>query len=362
MTVLLLLGGFVLLVLGGEVLVRGAGGLARSFGMSPLVVGLTVVSFATSAPELAVTVGASLSGSPGLAVGNVVGSNITNILLVLGVAGLILPLAVRLPVVRRDVPIMIALCVLLLVLSLGGSVSRLDGIVLLACLVAYVAWTIVRSRRKGDAPPVEIEEGATKVRSPWLDALLVAAGVAMLVVGAGWLVEGATAVASALGLSELVIGLTVVAIGTSLPELATSVIAAIRGDVEMAVGNAVGSNIFNIGAVMGITAAISPGGVPVEPGALRFDLPVMIAVALALLPVAFTGFCVARWEAGLFVGYYGAYIAYLLLDSAGHDALPEFSAVMLLFVIPITVLTLVVLTSYEVGVRRGRRQEREQQR
>ncbi len=350
---LLLAGGFVVLVVGGEILVRGAGGLARFFGMSPLVVGLTVVSFATSSPELAVTVGASLSGSPGLAVGNVVGSNITNVLLVLGIAGLILPLAVQRAVVRHDVPVMFGLSVVLLLLSLGGTVTRLDGAVLLAALVAYVLWRVVQSRRT--ATTVDDDDAAAPPRrnNPWLNALLVAVGVALLIVGAGWLVDGATAVATELGLSELVIGLTVVAVGTSLPELATSVIAAIRGDVEMAVGNVVGSNIFNIGAVMGLAAVISPGGVPVEPGAVRFDLPVMIAVALALIPVAFTGFRVARWEAGLFVAYYAAYVAYLLLDSAGHDALPAFNTVMLVFVIPITVLTLAVLVSYELGLRRG---------
>ncbi len=352
MTALLLLGGFAVLVVGGELLVRGAGALARSIGMSPLIVGLTVVSFATSAPELAVTVDATLSGSPGLAVGNVVGSNITNVLLVLGAAGLILPIAVRRPVIRQDVPVMVGMSVLLLLLSLGGSVSRLDGLLLLALLVGYVTWRVVATRGSGRD---EDDDAPARPGSPWLNALLVVGGVAMLVVGARWLVRGATDVATTLGLSELVIGLTVVAVGTSLPELATSVIAALRGNVEMAVGNVVGSNIFNIGAVMGIAAVVSPDGVPVAAGAVRFDLPVMIAVALALLPVAFTGFCVARWEAALFVAYYVAYVTYLLLDAAGHDALPQFSGVMLLFVIPITVLTLVVLTSYEVGLHRGRR-------
>ena len=352
MTVLLLLGGFAVLVVGGELLVRGAGALARSFGMSPLVVGLTVVSFATSAPELAVTVDASLSGSPGLAVGNVVGSNITNVLLVVGVAGVILPIAVHRPVIRQDVPVMIGLSALLLLASLNGSVTRLDGVVLLALLVGYVAWRVVSTRHSSRD---EDDDAPASPRSPWLNALLVLVGVALLVVGARWLVAGATEVATALGLSELVIGLTVVAVGTSLPELATSVIAALRGNVEMAVGNVVGSNIFNIGGVMGIAAVVSPDGVPVEPGAVRFDLPVMVAVAVALLPVVFTGFRVARWEAALFVAYYVAYVAYLLLDAAGHDVLPQFSGVMLLFVIPITVLTLVVLTSYEVGLHRGRR-------
>ncbi|MEE6294652.1 calcium/sodium antiporter [Georgenia wangjunii] len=354
MTGLLLLGGFAVLVAGGELLVRGAAGLARRLRLSPLVVGLTVVSFATSAPELAVTVDAALSGSPGLAVGNVVGSNITNVLLVLGVAGLILPLTVRLSAVRRDVPVMIAMSGLLLVLSIGGTIGRADGVVLLATLATYVAWTVVRSRRARAADAGRDDGPAVRARRPWVDALLVAGGVALLVVGARWLVRGATDVATALGMSELVVGLTVVAVGTSLPELATSVIAAIRGDVEMAVGNVVGSCIFNIGAVMGGAAVLAPSGVPVDPGAVRLDLPVMLVAALALLPVAITGFRVARWEAGLFVLYYAAYVTYLLLDSSGHDALPTFSAVMLWFVLPITALTLVVLVSYEVGLRRGR--------
>jgi cation:H+ antiporter len=364
-TVALLLAGFAVLVAGGEVLVRGASTIATAVGISPLFVGLTVVSFATSTPELAVTLQASAAGSPGLAVGNVVGSNVANILLVLGVAGLILPLTVHGAVVRRDVPVMIAMSVLLWLMSLDGAVSTLDGAVLVVLLVAYVALTVVRSRRGGSTPaeaaaapevPEDADDAqAGRARRLLVAAAMVAVGVGMLVLGARWLVSSATEIASALGLSDTVIGLTVVAVGTSLPELATSVIAAIKGDVEVAVGNAIGSNIFNIGSVMGITAMISDGGVPVDAGAVGFDLPVMVAVAFAMLPVAFTGFTVARWEAGLFLAYYGAYIAYLLLDSAGHDALPRFSAAMLWFVLPLTALTLVLLATYELGVRRGRR-------
>lgn len=393
--VVLLFVGLGMLAVGGDVLVRAATGLARAAGLSPLVVGLTVVSFATSAPELAVTVDASLEGSPGLAVGNVVGSNMANILLVLGVAGLILPLGVRTSVVRRDVPVMIGLSALLLALSIGGRVSRVEGGVLLALLVAYVAASIVHSRRasggaegedRGDddaetgehddgverheqadgTEPDEEEDGADAgpdarpPRAPWVrvlvDSLLMVGAVALLVVGARALVAGATDIAVELGMSELVVGLTIVAVGTSLPEIATSVTAAVRGEIEMAVGNAVGSNIFNIGSVMAVTALVTPGGVPVDPGAVRFDLPVMLAVALALLPVAFTGCTIARWEAGLFTLLYVAYVTYLLLDSTGHDALDGFSVAMLAFVIPITAVTLIVLSSYEAGQRRGRRE------
>jgi cation:H+ antiporter len=369
LAVALLLAGLALLVVGGHALVGGASGLARAIGLSPLVVGLTVVSFATSAPELAVTVDASLSGSPGVAVGNIVGSNMANVLLVLGVAGLVVPLTVQMPVVRRDVPVVIALSVLLLLVSLSGEVSRLDGLLLFSLLIAYAAWTVIRTRhataddRNRGAETTEDErpdERADERRAPpdqrsaLVDVLRVAGGVGLLVLGARWLVSGATDIAADLGMSELVMGLTIVAIGTSLPELATSVVAALRGEAEMAVGNAVGSNIFNIGSVMGLTAIISPEGVPVAAAAVRFDLPVMIAVALALLPIAFTGCAIARWEAALFVVYYAAYVTYLLLDSTQHDVLPAFSTVMLVFVIPITALTLIVLATYEAGVRRGR--------
>jgi len=351
--VALLLGGFALLVFGGELLVRGASGIARAIGLSPLVVGLTVVSFATSAPELAVTLDAAASGSPGLAVGNVVGSNIANVLLVLGVSALVTPLVVRSRVVRLDVPVMIALSVAFLLMALDGTISTLDGALLLGALVLYVARALVTSRR-GSGRAAESEGPAVRSRPVWVDLLLVAGGVGMLVLGAQWLVGSATAIAGALGVSDLVIGLTVVAVGTSLPELATSVIAVRRGERDLAVGNVVGSNIFNIGSVLGLTAVISPGGVPVADAAIGFDIPFMVAVALAMLPVVYTHASVARWEGILFVGYYLAYTLYLLLDSADHDALPRFSDVMLGFVAPITVVTLVLLSIGEYRRRASR--------
>ncbi|MDP3893538.1 calcium/sodium antiporter [Nocardioides sp.] len=346
-TTLALVAGFVLLIAGGELLVRGGSNLGRALGLSPLVVGLTIVAFATSAPELAVSLDATLAGSPGLAVGNVVGSNITNVLLVLGLAAVVLPVVVRTQLVRVDVPVMVALSVLALLLMLDGSVDRLDGVVLVALLVGYIAWTVVLGRRAGVEEPDAGAPAPTRSR-PLVDVVLVVAGVALLVLGARLLVSAATDVAAAFGVSDLVIGLTVVAIGTSLPELATSVIAALRGEREMAIGNVVGSNIFNLTAVLGLTAAVAPGGVPVEAAALRFDVPVMVAVAVALLPVVFTGFTIARWEAGVFLAYYGAYVAYLLLAASDHAALSAFSGVMLGFVVPITALTLAVLVTYEL--------------
>jgi cation:H+ antiporter len=382
-TVLLLVVGIAALVAGGEVLVRGGSGLARSLGMSPLVVGLTVVAFATSAPELAVTLGASLAGSPGLAVGNVVGSNVANVLLVLGLSALVLPLAVRSQLVRLDIPTMIFFSVVLLLVALDGTVSRLDGALLFALLLGFLVSSVLVGRRataraaavaaapapgaatrpaaaSGSAAAADPAGGGAPGaddadKRPLRDVLLVVVGVALLVVGARWLVSAATDIATAAGLSDLVIGLTVVAVGTSLPELATSVIAAVRGEREMAVGNVVGSNVFNVGAVMGLASLLTPGGVPVDGSAVRFDIPVMVVVSVALLPVVFTGFSIARWEGGLFVAYYAAYTAFLLLDASRHEALPAFSRVLFGFAAPLTALTLVLLVTYEVGVHRGRR-------
>nr|WP_194305334.1 calcium/sodium antiporter [Dietzia sp. DQ11-38-2] len=373
--------GFVLLVAGGESLVRGASRLAVTIGMSPLVVGLTVVAFATSTPELAVSVDAALSGHPGLAVGNVVGSNIANILLILGLTALVAPLLAKSRIVRVDIPIMVGFSIVLLVVALDGVISALNGMLLLAGLVAYVVVTVVISRKRtadtvetthdgstaestagaesdADAEADE-DEGAHKgAHSTLMSCAMVALGVLLLVVGARLLVTAASDLAAAWGMSDLVIGLTVVAIGTSLPELATSLVAAFRGERDMAVGNIVGSNMFNIGAVLGVTSLITP--IEVAAGAIRFDLPIMVAVALALLPIAFTGMAIKRWEGFLFAGFYAAYIAYVVLQASGHDALEPFSTAMLWFVIPFTAVWLVVLATYELGVIRGRKLARRQ--
>ncbi len=354
-TVLMLLAGVAALAGGGDVLVRGASGLARSLGIPPLVVGLTVVSFATSAPELAVTLQAAVGGNPGIAVGNVVGSNIANILLILGICALVLPLSVRVQMIRTDIPVMIVFAVGALLLALDGSVGRLDGGLLVLALVVYVAVTVVVARRRQDAGVASAQIGAAPA-SPWLAIGLVAVGVALLVIGARLLVVAASDIASAFGMSDLVIGLTVVSVGTSLPELAASLVAAVRGERDLAVGNVVGSCLFNIGAVFGLTGFIVSGGVPVATAAVRLDFPVMVAVSLVLVPVAFTGMAVARWEGGLFTAYYAAYVAYVLLEATEHDAVEPFSGVMLGFVIPITVLWLALLVAYELGLRRGRRE------
>ncbi|WP_047692654.1 calcium/sodium antiporter [Kocuria sp. ZOR0020] len=360
--------GLVLLVLGGEFLVRGASALAGRFGISSLVIGLTVVSAATSAPEFAVSVGAVLRDEPGLAVGNAVGSNIINVLLILGLSALVVPLAVKRRLIRFDLPLMVVLSVLLLLVSLDGRISAVDGLILFFGVVVHTIMSVVISRRdaktavnarEGTGEPATVdpagEEGAALGASVSRSLFFVLLGVALLVAGATLLVEGAVNIATTLGVSSLVVGLTVVAVGTSLPELATSIIAVRRGERDLAVGNVVGSNIINIGVVLGLTALISLEGIPVSGAAVAFDIPVMLAAAVALLPIAFTGFAVARWEGGLFVVLYAAYTGYLVLAATAHDALEGFTVAMAWFVLPLIALTLISFTAYEIGLRKGRR-------
>jgi len=337
--------GLVVLVIGADVMVRGASRLAVSFGVSPLVVGLTVVAFGTSAPEMAVSVGSALSGSPDLAIGNVVGSNIANILLILGISALITPLLVDEQIIRQEIPIMIGASALLVVVALDGHIGLVESIALFALVIAYTVFLVVQSRRasKNVQDEFETEIPTSTWDSHWaVQVALIAVGLVMLVVGADWLVESAVAFARAFGVSDLVIGLTVVAIGTSMPEIATSIVAAARGQRDIAVGNVVGSNVFNILAVLGLTGIVSGAGLPVSEAARNFDLWVMLAVAFACLPIMITGREIARWEGGVFLGYYAVYTAWLVLQAQQHDSLPAFSGIMLGYVLPLTVITIVV--------------------
>ncbi|GAB4485305.1 MAG: calcium/sodium antiporter [Anaerolineales bacterium] len=349
--------GLALLILGAEWLVRGASRIAAWAGISPLVIGLTVVAFGTSAPELAINLQSSLAGQPDIAIGNVVGSNIANILLILGLSAAVAPLMVQQQVVRQDVPIMIGASVVTFFFAWDGLVSTFEGLILFGALLLYVWFLIHQSRAESQEVKQEYEqEYAPHEQKNWrgwlLNIALVAVGLGLLILGARWMVVSAVEVARWLGVSELVIGLTVVAVGTSLPELATSVMAAIKGERDIAVGNVVGSNVFNLLAVLGLSAIIVPAGIPVSQAAVRFDLLVMIAVALASLPIFFTGGQIFRWEGFLFFGYYIAYTVYLILNSTGHDALPMVNMVMAWFVLPLTALTLVISLWYEFHVRR----------
>lgn len=346
--------GLLLLIAGGEALVRGASTFAVKAGISPLVIGLVVVSAATSAPELAVTIGAVMNGEPGLAVGNVVGSNIANILLILGISAMVSPLLIKRQIVRFDMPVMVGLSVVLLVVSLDGNISVVDGIVLLAGLALHAVVSIVLGRREA-ASAISAADIMPLNSSPvplWLAGVLLVAGIGLLVGGAQALVTGAVSIATALGVSGLVVGLTIVAIGTSLPELATSIIALRRGERDMAVGNIVGSNIFNIGMVLGLPAILFREGIPVPTAAIALDVPLMVAAAVALLPIAFTGFIVARWEGSLFVALYIAYLLFVVLAATEHDAATGFTSVMLWFVLPLVAMTLIAVTAYEIRIHR----------
>ncbi len=331
--------GLVLLVVGAELFVRGASRLGMLIGVSPLVIGLTVVAYGTSSPELAVSVGSVMRGSDDIALGNVVGSNICNVLLILGLCALAAPLGVSRQLVRWDVPLMIAVSVLLLLVSLDGRLGRLDGVVLAVGCLVYTGWTIRVSRREmpQSPPPAEILKGhpaSPPRRRPWLFSLATAVvGLGVLLLGADTVVKGAVAIARLLGMSELVIGLTIVAVGTSLPEIATSVVAGIRGQRDIAVGNVVGSNIFNILLVAGLAAAVSPAGLAVKADALRFDLPVMIAVAAACLPIFVTGGVISRSEGVFFLLYYACYTGYLLFKASYHRTAGPFDAVAMIFVV-----------------------------
>ena len=338
--------GLAALVAGARLLVRGASKLALTMGISPLVVGLTIVSIGTSAPEVAVSVGAAFDGRTELAVGNVIGSNIFNVLFILGLSALILPLAVNAQLIRQEVPIMIGASVLMLPLAANGRIEVYESALLLLLLVAYTVFLVVQSRRETQATRDEYAEAFARDRGwdrHWSAQLaLVAVGLVLLVVGSEWLVEAAVAFARTLGVSELVIALTIVAAGTSMPEVATSVTAALKGERDIAVGNVVGSNIFNLLGCLGAAGLAAGDGLPVPPAALAFDVWVMLAAAFACLPVFLTGREIARWEGGLFVGYYLAYTVFLVLAARSHAALPAFSAVMLSFVVPLTIVTLLV--------------------
>ena len=349
MNLLLFLAGLAGLIVGAELLVRGASKLALSFGISPLVVGLTIVAFGTSSPEVAVSVGAALDGKTDIAVGNVVGSNIFNVLFILGLSALITPLVVHMQIIRQEVPIMIGASLLLLALGLDGTLSLLDGALLCGLLVAYTVFLIRQSRQETQATKDDYAAGMRHQGTPSWDSKLpvqiglIVAGLVALVAGSDALVTASVAFAKALGVSDLVIGLTIIAAGTSMPEVATSITAAIKGERDIAVGNVVGSNTFNILGCLGLTSLVAGSGVEMPASAMNFDIWVMLAVALACIPVFMTGREIARWEGAVFLGYYAAYVAYLVLAAQEHAVLGLFSTAMMSFVVPLTVITLVVV-------------------
>lgn len=377
-----LLLGLIGLLMGAEILVRNASKLARIVGISPLMIGLTVVAFGTSAPELAISVSSVLGGESGLALGNVFGSNILNVLLILGTASLIRPVRVSRQLLRIDVPIMVGVTVAVFLLASDGTVSRSDGILLIMGAAVYLtllfrASAIHRRERlemvelDPARAPEPVPEGRTGVIVSWvipdgsawrkasvttLRAGFLILGIVFLVQGARWMVSGAVSIADTFGLSPLVVGLTILATGTSLPELATSCNASYRGHGDIAVGNVVGSNLLNLLVVLGIAAVVAPAGLPVPGPAIAFDLPVMTGVAIACLPIFFTGSRISRGEGALFLLYYVAYMSFLVLKGTREQEslIQLLETAMIWFVLPLTFLTLAGVMVRERTVRRSR--------
>ena len=312
MTLLSLVVGFLLLIAGGEMVVRGAVALARRFEVSPLVIGLTIVGFGTSFPELLVSLNAALTGAPGIAVGNVIGSNLANMMLILGVAALVSPLAVNPGAVRRDGVVMAAFTAVFVMIALGGLADRYEGVLMLVALVGYVALSLWRDARvSSGASQLHREEAESMTGLPtrlWLMILLVVGGLLSVAVGADQVVDGATALARNAGVPDEVIGLTLVAVGTSLPEVATAIVAAYRRHADICIGNVIGSNIFNLFGILGVTALAVP--VPFSDKIVGFDLWVLGAMTLLLLPLLLTGWRLGRGEALLLLALYCIYIVY----------------------------------------------------
>jgi len=353
MEILMFVIGLVFLVSGAEALVRGASNLSAIIGISPLVVGLTIVAFGTSLPELAVSINSALSGQDSISIGNVIGSNIFNVLFILGSSAIVVPLVVSRKLIRFDVPLMIIVSIILLIFSFDKKLSRVDGLILVTGLFIYTWFLIYESRKESAAHQKkfskEFKTGMLKEKIKWIRIIfLLILGLGLLVLGSKWFIEGAVFVAESIGVSKLVIGLTIVAVGTSIPEVFTSIIAAIHGERDIAVGNVVGSNIFNIMGVLGFASLFSPSGIDFIPAVIGFDLPVMIAVAFACLPIFFTGGIISRQEGIFLIGYYLAYTLYLLLEVSHHDSLPVFNAIMLYFTFPLTAITLVIVVLKEI--------------
>lgn len=315
MEVLLLLAGLTVLIIGGEVLVRGAVGLSAAMKISPLVIGMTVVSFGTSAPELLVSLQSALDGNPGIAIGNVVGSNIANLALVLGLTILIFPILAEKQTKRVDFPMMMIASLLFAVFALNNMIERWEGLLFVVIIVGFTIY-LIRSSRKNEKSKLEEaigeEVNADEAKEPlWKSLIFLLVGLVALYFGSDWFVNGASDIASKFGLSDSVIGVTVVAFGTSAPELVASIMAAVKKQSDISVGNLIGSNIFNIFAVLGITASVKPVGV--EESVVTFDMIWMLGIALLMVPMLFLGDKLGRWKGVVLIASYVIYIVWIVL-------------------------------------------------
>lgn len=323
---ILFLGGLVILVAGSELVVRGATKVATALGISPMIVGLTIVSVGTSAPELAVGIAAGMQGNGAIAVGNIAGTNVLNLLFIMGLSAFLRPLSLHLQIFTLELPVIVVSAVLMMVLGWDGRLSRGDGLLMFAGGIAYTVllvrvtqWTS-RAARREFAHEFAPEPGEGPPAAPSVlirDVLILLVGIAGTVVGAELLVRGAVQIARIFQISETVIGLTIVAIGTSAPELVTTLVSTIRNERDVAVGNLIGSSIYNILVILGLTCIVTPGGLPVDHDLMRFDVPLMAAVAFGAVPIFLSGKSVSRWEGGAGVLIYFLYIAWILRYRVG---------------------------------------------
>jgi len=350
--------GLALLVVGAQFLVRGSSRLAMAIGISPLVVGLTIVALGTSAPELAVSIQSCLAGQTNIVMGNVVGSNIYNVLFILGLCAVITPMVVAPQLIRLDVPIMIGVSILLYYMAWDGRISRVDGVLLLVGIVSYVVFVIRQSRKETKKVQEEykedMQEGESADRRWWLHGVYILGGLVLLTFGSDFLVKGAVSIAKGLGVSDLIIGMTVVTLGTTAPELTSSLVASYRGERDIAVGNIVGSNIFNILAVLGVGGLVSPSGITVDPAMLNFAIPVMIAVAISCLPIFFAGHAIRRWEGFVFLAYFGLYMAHLYNEAVNDPQMQVYEGHAYWFVVPLTVIAIGVSVWNESKTKDGK--------
>ncbi|WP_434341502.1 calcium/sodium antiporter [Motilimonas cestriensis] len=351
MVYLLLVLGLVLLIYGADCLVKGAARLALSAGIPSLVVGLTVVAFGTSAPELAVSIGAAFSGETEMAIANVVGSNIFNVLFILGLAAIISPLVISKQLIKQDVPIMVAISALVFWLVRDGMLSRIDAAILVVLLISYTSFLFIQGKKS----PPETEDDDNMAAAPWWQNVLwVIAGFALLVIGAQLLVANAVAIAQSFGVSEAVIGLTIVAIGTSLPEVVTSLVATVKGQRDIAVGNVIGSNVFNLLAVLGVSGLIAPSGLTADAALINLDLPVMLGVALLCVPLFFTGAALSRLEGINFFVLYLVYTAYLISSAIQSGYQTPLGQVAAYVIIPLTAILVLSTLIWDLKQRRAR--------
>ncbi|MBO6792629.1 MAG: calcium/sodium antiporter [Balneolaceae bacterium] len=348
MTIVLFVLGLIALIAGAELFLKAVDHFGLKWGVSPLIMGLTVVAFATGAPELAISIKAAMSGSADLVLGNIIGSNIANILLILGITALIAPLNITRRVVKVDVPIVIVASATVYFLAYDGELTTTDGLILLLGLIGYSFYMFVQIKKDANEEVEEVFEYETTPDQLAKGAYfyiknigLLLIGLVMIVVGSNWMVDSAVTIATILGMSELVIGLTIVSIGTSLPEVATSLSAARKGKADIAVANVMGSNLYNILLTLGLTLIIAPNVLAVSADAIRLDLPFMVAVSIACIPIFIAGFNLTRRDGALFLIYYSTYLSYLVLDAMNSSFVPILQNSMFYVIIPGTIIYMI---------------------